>query len=581
MAGALTKALGLTAGQAQFPYSRGEGVQLWYGDALSASAADLSRIRGIVHIDWAAKGSPGGLKLIHAIYTENSRPVFPDILYAHPLEEASVFTGTPEKAFPGLADKSAHPFFTAFSAEYSPDRLAVLRLVPDPALPLEQQAETLCQQYASLLRDFLARFRAHCAVMAPPLPELSPILEEIEEKLPLTVSQRRLVQQALENAWVYYGVRPDPARLPVPKGSAKRDAAAALKQLLSDLAENKNCIPKGPDPEPQVREPLSHFQHVYVTEDAAALPETKAILDRFPAAQPISLPHYKSLFNRPKQDVNRQSLHKNLILARAEDPVIYQGSDYCNAFGFSAFYYCSTVLGCLYDCDYCYLKGLYPTANITAFVNMQDFFRKIEALYTGKPMLICCSYDSDILALDGLLNTVGQWLSFARAHPGITFELRTKAANTAPFGLLPSPPENVILAFSLCPHSAWERYEHQTPSPSARIRAAKALSRAGWRVRLCFEPVLSDCTPEEYSALVQEAFGEKDRYEDVVLSAFRMNQTYFKRLRQLRPRCRLLFDPHILPKGSGAEDLSAGELICQITRDIRKFSDIPMTVFSK
>ena len=36
------------------------------------------------------------------------------------------------------------------------------------------------------------------------------------------------------------------------------------------------------------------------------------------------------------------------------------------------------MFNCIYDCDYCYLQGMYPSANIVVFVNHEDFFDAVD-----------------------------------------------------------------------------------------------------------------------------------------------------------------------------------------------------------
>ena len=35
-------------------------------------------------------------------------------------------------------------------------------------------------------------------------------------------------------------------------------------------------------------------------------------------------------------------------------------------------------MNCVFDCEYCYLKGMYPSANLVVFVNLEDIFAEVE-----------------------------------------------------------------------------------------------------------------------------------------------------------------------------------------------------------
>ena len=40
------------------------------------------------------------------------------------------------------------------------------------------------------------------------------------------------------------------------------------------------------------------------------------------------------------------------------------------------------MYNCIYDCKYCFLQGLYSSANYLVFVNYEDFLNQIKNLVT-------------------------------------------------------------------------------------------------------------------------------------------------------------------------------------------------------
>ena len=36
------------------------------------------------------------------------------------------------------------------------------------------------------------------------------------------------------------------------------------------------------------------------------------------------------------------------------------------------------MLNCVYDCSYCFLQGMFNSANYLVFVNYEDYFKEIE-----------------------------------------------------------------------------------------------------------------------------------------------------------------------------------------------------------
>lgn len=264
-------------------------------------------------------------------------------------------------------------------------------------------------------------------------------------------------------------------------------------------------------------------------------PEVLRIRKRFSRSNTIVIDHYKDMFNRPNQSFRAQSKSKNLILARKETPFLYEGSYYSDGFDFDHFFYTPSMLGCLYDCDYCYLQGMYNSANTVLFVNLEAFFSAVLP-HLHKPTLIAISYDTDTLALESLAGHSRRWIEFAAAHPNLHLEIRTKSANFKPLRAL-TPSTQIVLAWTLSPQSIIERYEHQTPSLRQRLNAIKEAVDAGWQVRVSIDPVIYDEDFEtNYLPLVDELFTtiDPDRLHQLTLGSFRMSSTHLKRIKKMR-----------------------------------------------
>ena len=100
------------------------------------------------------------------------------------------------------------------------------------------------------------------------------------------------------------------------------------------------------------------FSHIYIEADIKDHPRTKKILAQFPAATVVEISHYKDVFCRSKQNGALQHRSQNLILAARQGKLLYEGAPVCQSFGNQYFYYTSCAMNCIYDCEYCYLKGM-------------------------------------------------------------------------------------------------------------------------------------------------------------------------------------------------------------------------------
>ena len=119
---------------------------------------------------------------------------------------------------------------------------------------------------------------------------------------------------------------------------------------------------------------------MYVEKEVRDHPRTKRILDRLAGAEVIEIAHYKDVFCRKGQDYILQHRAQNLILGAKHGKLLYKGARVCQSFGNENFYYTSCMMNCVFDCEYCYLKGMYPSGNLVVFVNLEDIFAEAEKL---------------------------------------------------------------------------------------------------------------------------------------------------------------------------------------------------------
>lgn len=295
---------------------------------------------------------------------------------------------------------------------------------------------------------------------------------------------------------------------------------------------------------------LKRFSHLYVERGARADPLTQRLLRRFARAVVVEIDDYQEVFGRAGQDFAAQKQSPKLILARKKDSFLYAGSAYVQDFAYPNFSYNALALNCPYDCRYCYLQGLFASAHQVVFTNLDDYFTAttaaLEALAAkGERMHLALSYDTDLLALEGLTGYTVEWLHYTRAHPNLSCEVRTKSAAFRPLRE-EAPSDRFILAWTLSPTAVVERYEPGTAPLRARLEAAREAQEAGWPVRLCFDPILRlPGWQALYRGLLEETFRvlDPDRIENASAGVFRMNADTFSRLRKL-DRTDLLHYPY-------------------------------------
>ncbi len=326
----------------------------------------------------------------------------------------------------------------------------------------------------------------------------------------------------------------------------KRAGKLAMQHVLSRLREEAQKAEGHMPPFPETGYASKAFSTIYIEEDVADCITVKKILDHFSNAAKIPVRHYKDVFCRKKQSVFMQEKGKALILAKKTGNLVYQGARMCQSFKNEFFYYTSCIMNCIYNCDYCYLKGMYPSANLVVFVNLEDIFAEVDRLLALHPVYLCVSYDTDLMALESITGFVKRWVDFANSRKNLRVEIRTKCGRKDLWKSL-NPISNVIFAFTLSPEPIVSRFEHGTGSLSKRLESLVEAYKAGFTVRLCFDPIIY-CKnwKQAYGKMLEQVFerARPEKIMDISIGSFRISQDYLKKMRKAAPNVSVVQYPY-------------------------------------
>ena len=288
-----------------------------------------------------------------------------------------------------------------------------------------------------------------------------------------------------------------------------------------------------------------HFQHIYVEKAILQSPDVERVLRKFPKAKVIPIKHYKDVFNRKKQGRLAQSLSRKLILAKKEGQRLYDGAVVCQDFSESHFCYTSLLMNCPFHCAYCYLQGMYPSSNLVMFLNLEDYFSDCKKWIAEKGSLyLCISYDSDLLAMEGVYPYVEEFARFLNQENALRIEVRTKAGGEGLWRKMQKLPlslegrKRMIFAFTLSPEEIIEEAEEGSARLSSRIFAIQKALEEGYLVRLCFDPMIYHPRWKElYSDLLQEVFEKipMEQIHDCSVGSFRISESYLKAMGKALP----------------------------------------------
>ncbi len=293
---------------------------------------------------------------------------------------------------------------------------------------------------------------------------------------------------------------------------------------------------------------MSHalFEKIYVEKRAAGDENTKAILERLGNPVPEYIDHYKDLFDRKNGEEG-----PSLILAHNPGKRLYEGAPVCQSFGNEHFYYSPAVMNCIYDCEYCFLKGMYPGGSVCIFTDIDETFKELDEIEKDHSAYVCASYNTDLVALEDVAGYVAKWCERTASDEKLTTEIRTKCSRTDIYEHLPVS-DRMVFAFTLSPDMIAAEYEKGTPLSAARLKAVKAAAAAGFPVRLCFDPMIYVRDWRGiYEELIVNARRETDNIavRDISIGTFRISDQYLKNMRKKYPRSQIAQYPYVCDEG--------------------------------
>ncbi|MDP6096703.1 MAG: DNA photolyase [Gammaproteobacteria bacterium] len=303
------------------------------------------------------------------------------------------------------------------------------------------------------------------------------------------------------------------------------------------------------------------FSAIYIEEEVAGFARVEALLARFPDIPQIQCERYGEIFNRKAQNFRLQKRNPALILAKKYGNLVLPAPI---GYGFNSnqSYYFSHMLNCVYDCRYCFLQGMYRSANTVLFVNYEDFVESIREniAVESAATVFYSGYDCDSLALEPVSAFTEYFVPFFSSEQNAVLELRTKSTQIR--NLLNSEPSpNVVIAMSFTLAAVADKWEHKVPSVEKRLLALKRLQDHGWPVALRFEPLISPpgATMVAFEDFFRDVFSrlEPEKLHSVSTGMFRMPQEFYKNILTLYP------DEELFARKISVEDgmvyLSAGD----------------------
>ena len=484
---------------------------------------------------------------------------YPEIIYKHNFLEGSLttFDKIIDNKIENIEyiDMEAYGFFQTASIFFKKDKIIVLKIISDilkenvkDRILFDFEDDNLFNESYKKIYDFLLKF-----VNIPTDSRNNfnnneqDLIKKVLENLKLSDTMTYELFNILKYLKIKYG------NIDILKKYENIEINSKVqgKKIFEEIKESSKLNNKV-EIEKKSLENKNHnlfnnrFSHIYVEKKILNNKNTLEILSKFKDVKIIEIENYKEVFSSNNQDFHLQKLGQKLILASNKANMIYEGAVVCESFENDNFYYTSSIINCVYDCEYCYLQGVYSSGNIVIFVDIEKVFEEVEELYNKlKTLYLCISYDTDLLAIENICGFSEKWYYFIEDKKDLKIELRTKSGNIDKFLNL-KPLDNFIVAFTLSPENLALKNEKYTASFKNRVKAIKKLQEKGWKVRICIDPLIySDNFEKNYRQMIEYLFNEidKEKVIDVSIGVFRISKEYLKKMRNQNQNSEILYYP--------------------------------------
>jgi len=168
--------------------------------------------------------------------------------------------------------------------------------------------------------------------------------------------------------------------------------------------------------------------------------------------------------------------------------------------------------GCNFDCAWCYLNGTFRFRPMGKSPYMKDFDRiskDLRAYFSEvrKPSLLNSGELSDSLVFEGNGSALSKHIiPMFKGQDRHKLLIVTKSANVGKV-IRTDSQERVVVSFSINAEKVARKWEKKAPSPLARLKAARKLAEAGYKIRIRLDPIVPiEDWEKEYKAIIDAIF---------------------------------------------------------------------------
>ncbi len=205
----------------------------------------------------------------------------------------------------------------------------------------------------------------------------------------------------------------------------------------------------------------------------------------------------------------------------------------------------NVTTNCDLNCSYCILQGYLSNPRVTLYTNTQDMRRELDALFHTQPnriFRIGTGELTDSLTFDFLYSYNTELIEYFRNKDRALFEVKTKSTRSEKLlGLAHN--RRTVVSWSVNAERIIESDESGAPSLEERLKAARAVQDAGYRLGFHFDPMIwFDNWREQYQQVLESifSFARSDNISWISLGALRYPPALERVIRARHPHSDLV-----------------------------------------
>lgn len=237
---------------------------------------------------------------------------------------------------------------------------------------------------------------------------------------------------------------------------------------------------------------LFYPSKILITEEAREDRHAQVMLNRMQGIPVEIIPDEKSVIRASYEKEDAFTRGKRMVLLTR-----YRGNFFKPCPSVKEYVCCNyqifhLAVGCNFDCSYCILQAYLNNPILTFYTNVDQALRELESILAAHPnqhFRIGTGELTDSLSTDHLTGFSELLVPFFKRMKNAALEFKTKSNNVANL-LKMDPAGKVIVGWSFNSEKIQREEEHKTTSLAERLRAAKQVLEAGYRVTFHLDPIV-------------------------------------------------------------------------------------------